>query len=403
MAKIAEYTFDDKSDDDMTDTAGEEEFEGEFEGGAYSDGQGTAHFDGKNDYGIVEDDDDLNLGNGTIAIEFTQSSTSPANTPRSGAHTLFSSDANGYGSTDGDHLTIWIDKSGEIQVRHQTNGKDYTYSGGKVVPGEPVQMSYAFGKDGSVLTVNGTVVDTGSVDHDMAGGTNGFTIGASMASATEGTSNKINGFFHGEISRVAIYDSKENFNDVIPCFVAGTRILTPSGERAVESLRIGDWVTTLDGCTQQIRWITKSYVNALTLQHNPKMRPVILPNHTTSGTPLRLSRQHCVLMKCHQNEVLVRAAHLERNGMAIQSEADTKLTYVHLMLDGHHVICADGIPCETLLAGKISHRMMVKTGVTPTMQPVRPILTGKEVRAAVRAGVLTFADWPMTIRRMMTA
>lgn len=332
MAKIAEYTFTDKSDDHMDDIAGEDDFDGEFEGGAYSDGHGNGHFDGKNDYGIVDAEDDLNLGNGTIAIEFTQAAKSPANTPWSGAHPLFSSDANGYGSTNGDHLTIWIDKSGQIIVRHQTEGKDHYYEGGQVVPGEPVQMSYAFGKDGSVLTVNGTVVDTGNVDHDMAGGINGFTIGASLASSKEGTDSKINGFFKGEISRVAIYDSKETFNDVIPCFVSGTRILTPAGLRPVEHLRIGDKVTTLDGGTQQIKWITKTQIDALTLQYNTKMRPIVLPNATESGAPLALSRQHCVLMTVRGTEVLVRAAHLAKVGLATLSEDCTPLTYVHLML-----------------------------------------------------------------------
>lgn len=403
MAKIAQFTFDDESKTEMTDSDGNVDNSGTFFGDAFSDGDGTGHFDGDGDYGMVDPDPSFDLAQGTIAIEFTQAVPSPGNAPWTGAHTLFSSDANGYGSTNGDHLSIYIKADGSICVRHQSDGSDYYYQGGKVVPGEPVQMTYSFGPDGSTLTVNGTVVISAPYAHEMAGGTNGFTVGASNASSTEGTTNKVNGFFEGEISHVSIYDSVESFNDAIPCFVSGTLIDTPAGPRPVERLRIGDKVTTLDGGTQKIRWITKSYVDSLTLRHNPKMRPIVLPNATDSGRPLALSRQHCVMMSCNGTEVLVRAAHLEKHGLATVSPNRDKLTYVHLMLDGHHVVCADGVPCETLLAGKLSHRMLRASGMPPVMQPARPILTGAEVRAAVKAGALDAMQWPIRATKMMIA
>ncbi|WP_270732628.1 Hint domain-containing protein [Shimia sp. Alg240-R146] len=400
MAQVALFTFDDESKSELTDSDGNVDNSGTLVGDAYSDGNGVGHFDGDGDYGIVDPDPMFDLNQGTIAIEFTQSEPSPGNAPWTGAHTLFSSDANGYGSTNGDHLSIYIKANGEICIRHQTNGTDYYYSGGSVVPGEPVQMTYSFGPDGSTLTVDGQVKIAAPYEHSMAGGTNGMTVGASLASSTEGTSDKINGFFEGEISRVAIYDTVETFNDAIPCFLAGTPVLTPSGEVAVETLKVGDLVTTLDGGAQAVVWITTSTVDRLTLRHNQKMRPIELDVPTVTGPrKLALSRQHCVMMIDGHREVLVRAAHLEKHGMATRARANAPVTYVHIMLEHHHVVCADGIPCETLRAGKLTERLvsMPKTpgqkSVMPVMEPARPVLSGAEVRAAVRAGRLEFAFW----------
>lgn len=40
----------------------------------------------------------------------------------------------------------------------------------------------------------------------------------------------------------------------VPCFACGTLIATPDGERPVETLAIGDLVTTMNG-TAPVRWI----------------------------------------------------------------------------------------------------------------------------------------------------
>ncbi|MEM7366830.1 MAG: choice-of-anchor L domain-containing protein, partial [Pseudomonadota bacterium] len=50
--------------------------------------------------------------------------------------------------------------------------------------------------------------------------------------------------------------------DTIPCFVAGTRIRTPDGERLVEELAPGDLVETMDSGSQPLKWVGRRRVAA---------------------------------------------------------------------------------------------------------------------------------------------
>ncbi|TCL00741.1 Hint domain-containing protein [Shimia isoporae] len=398
MAQIANYTFDQNTNCKLIDSAGPEDNSGWLYGDAFAHG-GVGHFDGHRDYGLVKPDPIFGLDQGTIAIEFTQEAPSCGNYPWNGAQTLFSTDAHGLGA-EGGHLSIFINACGEIVVRHQTDDQSHYYSGGKVVPGEPVQMSYSFGPEGSVLSVNGTVVDTGCVPHHMAGDTNPIAIGAGLTSASEGTANDVRGFFNGEIDRVAIYDTIERPDNCFPCFVAGTMVLTPTGQVPIETLKPGDLVTTMDCGPQPVVCVTQTRVDARTLKHTRKSRPISVPVHAAGQpAPVHISRQHCVMMQAGDREVLVRAAHLEKVGMATQDDAASEVIYVHLLLKDHHVICADGAPCETLKAGKMADRNLRADGLDetannlPYMLPARPILDGRQVRALHKAGKLNFARW----------
>ena len=70
------------------------------------------------------------------------------------------------------------------------------------------------------------------------------------------------GDYTGQIQLVADHHGGVLVEDVI-CFMAGTRIATPSGETPVETLRRGDLVTTTDGRAMPVSWLGKQTVSAI--------------------------------------------------------------------------------------------------------------------------------------------
>ncbi|MDV7269964.1 Hint domain-containing protein [Thioclava sp. A2] len=146
-------------------------------------------------------------------------------------------------------------------------------------------------------------------------------------------------------------------NTGVTCYLAGTRILTPEGEVAIERLRVGDKVVTRDHGAQTIRWIGVSR-----LQSTPEIAPIrIAAGALGSGLPLRdlyVSPQHRVLVHSRivarmtgAEEVLVASKKLLPMPGFQAMPADGQLTYVHLMCDAHEIIYAEGAPSETLLPG----------------------------------------------------
>lgn len=139
----------------------------------------------------------------------------------------------------------------------------------------------------------------------------------------------------------------------LPCFVTGTRILTPEGERAIETLRPGDRVVTQDEGAQPIRWIGRRTVPA-----EGDHAPIHFSAHSLGvHKSLSVSPQHRVLIQDPQAELLfgeaevfVSAKHLV-NDQTVRRVPGGEVTYVHLLLDRHQVIFAEGMPTESFLPG----------------------------------------------------
>ena len=141
----------------------------------------------------------------------------------------------------------------------------------------------------------------------------------------------------------------------VPCFAAGTRILTLRGEIAVESLAEGDRVPVLVGHGHRaIRWIGHRKV-ALAGHPRPQdVQPVrVMPDAFGPGMPrsdLRLSPDHAVFVA----GALVPIRYLI-NGASIVQEDVESVTYYHVELAGsagtavHDVMLAQGLPAESFL------------------------------------------------------
>ncbi|MBK1635183.1 Hint domain-containing protein [Rhodovulum adriaticum] len=142
------------------------------------------------------------------------------------------------------------------------------------------------------------------------------------------------------------------------CFVQGTRITTPAGPVPVECLRPGDRVDTMDDGVQEILWVGKRRMSGARLYAMPHLRPVrIREGALGTGRPegdLLVSPQHRVLLRGPQadllfnsSEVLVAAGDLRNDRSITYDYSLREVTYVHLMLERHQVLFANGVETES--------------------------------------------------------
>ncbi len=146
------------------------------------------------------------------------------------------------------------------------------------------------------------------------------------------------------------------------CFMSGTLIATPSGEVRVDDLKEGDEVCTLDNGARKIRWIGKNTL-ARNMLSDAKLCPIRIGSGALGdGMPNRdlyVSRQHRVLVRSQiaerifgSTEVLVPAKDLVAlEDVDLVTEFD-EVTYYHLMFDQHEIIQSNGMPTESLYAGR---------------------------------------------------
>lgn len=146
----------------------------------------------------------------------------------------------------------------------------------------------------------------------------------------------------------------ENTNVV--CFARDTMILTPSGERSVQDLQVGDEVETRDHGVQVIRWAGRRVVPA-----KGALAPIVIRTGVVGNTrELRVSPLHRVLvggwraeMLFGEREVLVTAKHLV-NGDTVFAAEGGEVEYHHILFDNHEIVTANGAPAESLHPGKES-------------------------------------------------
>ena len=170
-----------------------------------------------------------------------------------------------------------------------------------------------------------------------------------IASADSGTGYVNTGlqpFFNGEVM-YDVHDGVVGLNP-ISCFVVGTRIATPAGELPVETLCIGDLVCTACGGTRMITWIGHRRVDCHRHDDPASIRPVrIVAGAFAAGQPARdllLSPDHAVFF----DGALIPIKYL-LNGATVHQVPAREVTYLHIELEKHDIILADGLPVESYL------------------------------------------------------
>ncbi|MEX5728207.1 hypothetical protein Ga0609869_001560 [Rhodovulum iodosum] len=142
------------------------------------------------------------------------------------------------------------------------------------------------------------------------------------------------------------------------CFAAGTRIDTPEGPVPVETLAPGDRIQTKDDGVQEILWVGQRRMSGARLYAMPQLRPIRIRSGALGAErpegDLIVSPQHRVLVRgraaevlFQTPEVLVAAGDLLNDRTILVDHTLSEVTYVHLMLERHQIVWANGVETES--------------------------------------------------------
>ena len=146
------------------------------------------------------------------------------------------------------------------------------------------------------------------------------------------------------------------------CFTPGTQLRTEDGDVAIEDLAPGDKVLTRDNGPQEIRWTGHRRMSGARLFAMPDQRPIRMRRGALGvdrpEDDLVVSPEHRVLVTGRaamdlwgEPEVLVRAADLVGDRYITVDHSLRETWYIHLMLETHQVIWANGLEVESFHPG----------------------------------------------------
>ena len=181
---------------------------------------------------------------------------------------------------------------------------------------------------------------------DLLGITNVTTDGANVTT-DQGALNFTN--LAAGLQVVLSSDAQGGTDVGVACYCAGTLIQTDGGEIAVERLAIGDRVVTVSGASRAIRWVGRRSYAGRFLAGKPQLLPILFrAGCLGEGLPrrdLRVSPLHAMYL----DGVLVPTQMLVNRTTIVQVQDCNRVDYVHVELDSHDVILAEGAPSETFL------------------------------------------------------
>ncbi len=173
------------------------------------------------------------------------------------------------------------------------------------------------------------------------------------------------------------------------CFSEDVRIATAMGGVRAGDIWEGDLVQTLDAGPQPVMRVARRIMSG----HGENAPVLFAPGAIGNHSPLKLSRQHRVLIRSALAELMFGAAEVLVSAEALINGEDiclmpcAQIAYVHLELQQHQVLIAEGAHCESHLPGGMTAgRVGLARGpVRRTCRAVRPILSYCEAVALVGA------------------
>jgi hypothetical protein len=191
------------------------------------------------------------------------------------------------------------------------------------------------------------------------------------------------------------------------CLLKGTKISTPSGDRPVQELQIGDEVQTAAG-RKTIKWIG---YNKFTKEEGRAWQDSITPirvarfaiDDYTPRCDLYLAPLHCIFF----NETLIPVMYLINDASIAQGmpSDESAIEYYHIDLGTHDVIYAEGALVESFLddgsnrenfSNFVQYERLYGVESQSNMTPFAPILRYRgrrqELKGLVRSLISNVVD-----------
>jgi hypothetical protein len=147
------------------------------------------------------------------------------------------------------------------------------------------------------------------------------------------------------------------------CFLDGTRIRTPQGDKAVEALRVGDLVETLDHGPLPILWLGRRAMNFP--MHDAKYKPYCITKgglgRATPARDLKLSRQHRVLLEAPGDQVLAPVCGLDDLPGVGRMTQLRQAVFHSILLPRHSILFAEGAKVESFYPGPTALRCLPRS------------------------------------------
>jgi hypothetical protein len=184
--------------------------------------------------------------------------------------------------------------------------------------------------------------------------------------------------------------ARPNDRPSVICFTPGTRLRTERGEVAIEDLDVGDRLLTRDDGAQDVIWSGHRRMSGARLFALPDQRPIRLRVNALGidrpDEDLVVSPEHRVLVGGDttrdlwgEAEVLVRAGDLVGDRGITVDHSLRETWYIHLMLERHQVVWANGVQVESFHPGFMG--LDTLSGLQrESLYDLRPDLAGRSLR-----------------------
>ncbi|MFS8371626.1 Hint domain-containing protein, partial [Acetobacter indonesiensis] len=310
----------------------------------------------------------------------------------------------------GTATNITVNSGGKLDIQANSTASDVTVqSGGQIeVAGNLANATVNSGASLSVTstaTISGVVVNSGGSLQVQSGGSltgvhlsAGGSLDLGWLAYDSSTTATIDGGHTIDISGGSVTSSVATLdgdysNDFFvlsddghggtlltleegtPCYCPGSLILTEIGERPVETLEIGDLLMTHAGVLRPIRWIGRRAYDGRFAAGRTDIMPVRISAGALGDD---LPRRDLVISPLHAMflyGVLV-PAYVLVNGKTIRQEHNVPvIEYIHVELETHDIIIAEGAPSETFVddgSRGMFHNAHEYGELYPDAEPVAP-------------------------------